>query len=771
MFNFGAMAQAQPDPSVATTPMQDAGEIVVTAQRREQRVQDVPASVTAIGAAELQARSVVSIAQVIGVAPSVQVAAPYGDGGPPNYTIRGISSTDASHNQSKPIAIYVDEGIRGFQVFELMPVFDVERVEVLSGPQGTLYGKNATGGAVNIITKAPTFDTEGYLTVGYGNFNTRTARGAMQAPLVSDILSARIAFTYIKDDGTIKQLTPGLKDLAQTDLFAIRGSLLFKPSPDFDATLRLYHVHSGGRNYTNKPAAVDLSAIPALASLPGALRQGVGFYESATDSAPQRDIQSDGVNLLMHWQVADAYQLTSVTTYDKGHWDDLADADGLPVNVYSTDLRSRGHQFVQELRVGTQYDGPFNWQAGVFYGSDKMRFAQRLDYYTDPRCGADCDFGITPNGTGMNTVDSFSQRRRSYSGYVRGEFKIVPELTVSGGVRQSHDKLLVDNYSAYVGDTSAPLSIPVFVDERRRESFNNTSFEAGLDWKASRDILLYASFKQGYRTGAVNGSALTSALEVNIAPPETAAAFEIGAKTSFFDRKLTVNLSAFTTSYKNQQIQASEVVAGTQTFPLRSIDKSQINGIEAQVIVRPVGGITFSAAASAVDPKYKKGTVAGISVAGNQIINAAKYKLNISSDFVIMDGPSGKVNLNLNANYNSRTYYDVYNTENISQKPYWLANGRISYDADRWSVAVYGKNLALLQRLAAVRGRLSLCADQAAAAKWWLSMPMASVSAEGPMPKALSTRRTSPLMPGCRHQGRACPLRRARMTSNPLIVA
>lgn len=627
------------------------------------------------------------------MAPSVQVASPYGDGGPQNYTIRGISSTDASHNQSKPIAIYIDEGIRGFQVFELMPVFDVERVEVLSGPQGTLYGKNATGGAVNIITKAPDFDNEGYLTAGYGNFNTFTARGAIQTPLVSDVLSARIAFTYTKDDGTIKQLAPGLKNLAQTDLFAIRGSLLFKPSADFDATLRLYHVHSGGRNYTNGPGAVDLSAVPTLAAIPGALHQGVGFYESATDTTPNRDIQSDGVNLLMHWQASDFYQFTSVTTYDKGHWNDLADADGLPVNVYATDLRSKGHQFVQELRVATRYDGPFNWQGGVFFGSDKIHFAQRLDYYTDPRCGSDCDFGLTPNGTGLNTIDSFDQNRTSYSGFLRGEFKILPELTISGGVRQSYDKLVVTNYSAYSGDTSAPLSIPIFVGENRRNTFNNTSFEAGIDWKASSDVLLYASFKQGYRTGAVNGSALTSPLEVNVAPPEKAEAFEIGAKTTLLDRKLTINLSAFTTGYKNQQIQASEVVAGVQTFPLRSIDRSRIRGVEAQVVARPVEEVTLTVSASAVDPKYKEGTVAGISVAGNQIINSAKYKLNLNSDVVLFKTDSGKLNVNLNANYSSRTFYDVYNTENISQKPFWLVNGRVSFDTDRWSVAVYGKNL------------------------------------------------------------------------------
>jgi Outer membrane receptor proteins, mostly Fe transport len=698
-FGMTSMAYAQastPDQAVVDTPAEKpaAGEIVVTAQRREQRLQDVAASVVAFGGDDLARRSVTSISQVINLAPAVQVATPYGDGGPPNYTIRGISSTDASHNQSKPIAIYIDEGIRNFQVFEMMPVFDVERVEVLSGPQGTLYGKNATGGAVNIISKAPGFSSEGYLTIGYGNFNTRTARGAVQTPLVDDVLAARVAFTYTKDKGVIDQLTPGLKNTGQTDIFAVRGSLLFEPAPDFDATLRVYHVKSGGRNSTIFTGTVDPDFIPpSLLTVPGALRTDVGFYESATDTTPHRDIESTGVNLLMRWKPSDSYQVTSVTTYDDGHWYDTLDGDGLPIDLYWIDLRSKARQFVQELRINSDYAGPFNWQGGVYYGDDRVRFAQRLDFFRDARCGADCDFGITPGGTGQNTIDQFIQRRNSISAYLRGEFEVIEGFTISGGVRQSRDKLKVDEYSAYFGDTAEPLSIPIFENESRNATFNNTSFEAGIEWQAKPDILLYGTFKQGYRTGAVNGSALTDPSEVTIAPPEKAESFEIGAKTTFLDRRVTFNLAAFTMNYSNQQIQASELVGGIQTFPLRSIDKSRIRGVEAYLAVRPIDQLTLSVAASAIDPKYTKGTVAGIPVDGNQIINSAKYKLTFNGDAELLNTNAGTLDLNANASYSSRTYYDVYNTENISQGSYWLVNGKLGFNTPSWSIALYGKNL------------------------------------------------------------------------------
>jgi iron complex outermembrane receptor protein len=177
-------------PATAAEPATSA-DIVVTAQRRAEKLQDIPAAVSAVGATELKERNIKTVADALRAAPGLNISSPYGEAGAPNITIRGVTSTDFSQNQSKPIATYLDEGVKNFQLFEAMPLFDVERVEILNGPQGTLYGKNASGGAINIITKQPGFVNEGYLTLGYGNFNRRSAQGAVQANLIDEKLRGR----------------------------------------------------------------------------------------------------------------------------------------------------------------------------------------------------------------------------------------------------------------------------------------------------------------------------------------------------------------------------------------------------------------------------------------------------------------------------------------------------------------------------------------------------------------------------------------------------
>ena len=221
----GANAQETGDTEASQT-LDDS--IVVTAMRREQSAQDAPVAIAAYGAEAIDKLQAVQLSELTNFTTNTQVNYPYGEGGPANFVIRGISSTDYSPNQSKPVAIYQDESIRNLQALEVTPLYDVQRVEILRGPQGTLYGKNATGGAINIVSQAPGFDTEGYLTLGYGNFNRIRVQGAVQTPLVEDVLAVRVAGIYVHDDGVFENITPGLGDLNQTDVFSMRGSLYFE---------------------------------------------------------------------------------------------------------------------------------------------------------------------------------------------------------------------------------------------------------------------------------------------------------------------------------------------------------------------------------------------------------------------------------------------------------------------------------------------------------------------------------------------------------------
>ena len=306
----------------------------MTAQRRSQRLQDVPASIVAVSGATLTKRSIVSINDLSAVVANLQIADPFGPGSPPAFTIRGISSTDFSQNQSRPIAVYVDEGIRQLPAFEAMPLFDIDHVEVLRGPQGALYGKDATGGAVNIITAKPGFDTAGYLQAGYGNYNRRETEGAVQTALVPDKVALRLAYTYINDDGVTQNLYPGGRNSDQTDIFGFRASLLVRPNDDVDVLLRASHFESQGRNQGVYADNIDFAGagFPELAGIPGNSRAGLGFFQVRQNYQGRRDIRDDGFNLQVNWHLSDIFTLTSITTFDAGKWDETVDADGLPID-------------------------------------------------------------------------------------------------------------------------------------------------------------------------------------------------------------------------------------------------------------------------------------------------------------------------------------------------------------------------------------------------------------------------------------------------------
>jgi len=709
--SFASMALACPSaayaqdgavPDAGQAAATDAGDIIVTAQRREQRLQDVPVSISAYGSEAIQARQAVQISDLMSRSPNSQVNYPYGEGGPPNFVIRGISSTDYSPNQSKPIAIYIDEGIRGLSTFETMPIYDVERVEVLRGPQGTLYGKNATGGAVNIVTKKPGFTTEGYLTGSYGNFNRVRLQGAVQAPLINDVLAVRIAALYVHDNGVLENVTPGLGNLDQTNVFAFRTALEFKPADSFEATLRFNHVSSGGRNYAPLAGNIDFNdpqiLFPGnnLSNVPGSNRNGLSFFQTAVSSTPERTVRSDGFNLIMNWDPSDVVRLTSVTTYDWGKWIDIGDDDGLiikaddPIVTFGKDMK----QFVQELRLATSFKGPFNVQAGLLYTEDSVNAGFSYALLTDPGCGPNCTFGFTPTGTGFVQSNDFDQKRKSYAAYLRSDLKLTEALSVYGGVRFSRDKVAVSNFNAFLGDNVDATALHTIDNFADRRTFTNTSFEAGANWKPSQHVLVYASMREGYRSGAVNAQAFSDMSEITFAPPETARTYELGFKSTLLDRALTLNAAVFQTDYNNQQVVVTE--AGG-LFPLRSISGARVRGFEGDVTLRPIDRVTLGVGVGVLDPKYRDDATvtgtSGVDVAGNQISNAAKYSLNLTGDFVLAEMGDAKVDLNLDGNYTSRVFYDIAETPELSQPGYWVANARLAYNAKRFSIGAGVKNI------------------------------------------------------------------------------
>lgn len=672
------------------------GEIVVTAQRRTQNLQDVPASVAAIGGATLAARNIVTINDLSSAASNLQISNPYGTGSPPAFTIRGISSTDFSANQSRPIAVYIDEGIRQLPSFETVPLFDVDHIEVLRGPQGALYGKNATGGAINIITTRPGFDTSGYFEAGYGNFNRRESAGAFQTAIVPDVLALRLAYTYLKNDGTIQNLYPGAPDVNQTDIFAFRGSLLFLPVHGLEILARFTHSFSGGRNpgiYADN-VNYGLAGFPELDAIPGSNRQGLGFFQSNQNFIGSRHIRNDGINLQVKVDLPHAFTLASITTYDQGKWLETVDTDGTAVDQErDSDNADRERQFVQEVRL-TGKIGPAQLLFGGFYSHDKVDIHYQYAYFGDPACTVSCvDLsGFGDGSLGYILSNAFTQRRDSYSAYGRVEYDLTSRLQLAGGLRWSHDRVAVAQYTAYFGDPADPQAFQTIAPTDFAKSFSNVSGEAVLTWKPAADITSYASFKQGYRTGAINGQAYTDVSEITTAaPPETANSWEIGLKTKPVGG-VTLNLAGFYAIYRNQQITSAEDGGGILIYPLRSIDRSRIFGAEADLSVRASRDLSLSGSLGYTDAKYTKGVVAGDDVAGNQLTNSARWSGNASVEWTAARIGRATLVLRADATYQSKVYFDVHETPSIVEDGHIVSGASATFEIGDWSLATWVTN-------------------------------------------------------------------------------
>lgn len=332
-FTMPATAFAQ-DAEASAGAVED---IVVTAQRREERLQDVPVSVTALSSEALQSRRILNASDLASVTPNLQSVSTVGSS-TPIFALRGISMSDYSLNQASPVATYFDEVYKGNFALLGVALYDLDRVEVLRGPQGTLYGKNTTGGAVNLIARRPGFVSEANLSAGYGNFNRYEATGSLQIP-VSDTLAARMAFTYANANGDVRNLSVGQSDLGAVDEYGIRLSLLFQPSDSAEFILRLSTSLQDSANYgiIAEPGPngigggvyATFNAIDATFNpLTDDFRIGLGRRELTSDFTPHRRNRTYAAALTSRFDLSDSLSLISVSSYDHGTLLNEEDTDG-----------------------------------------------------------------------------------------------------------------------------------------------------------------------------------------------------------------------------------------------------------------------------------------------------------------------------------------------------------------------------------------------------------------------------------------------------------
>jgi iron complex outermembrane receptor protein len=589
--------------------------------------------------------------------PNLQVSSPYGTA-QPNFSLRGIGvGTEFNANAASPVGVYVDEVYQTFRSSHGQQLFDLERIEVVRGPQGTLYGRNTTGGAINFITQQPALSgANGYTTVGYGNFDRKSVEAAGEYTPIENVLGIRVSGTYVDSDPYIHNRLPnGGRDPGGDENYGARAIVRLRPNDSIDITLKAYTSRSqGGVEYplSTGPSltddTVDLrnSALGALyTALPPSLvaalptpysrsQRGLNDRELEVDTDGGKVNEAEGMVLTAKFELADRLQLISVSGYDSGLYKQKpnTDCDGTPFDVCAIGYQSSFHAVNQDIRLDYSRER-FNVIVGGYYGRDVLNANNNPDFFnflSDLRIAAglpDTYFNpagaLDPTGipTGIRATQQYTQIRKSSAIYGEGKYDITDTISATLGARYTKDRFSYeDGIATYFDDAGNPRLITVsnyavngvesayllgvspgtFGGLERKGSSNEVSGRAILDWKPMEDVLLYASYSKGYRGGTFNGLAYGTAAQVYFVEPEKVNAYELGFKSRFLDNRIQVNAAFFYYDYQNQQ---GQVVDQTATANLVSLD-GKIQGLEIEAQFAATDTLRLNAAIGVLDSKY-----------------------------------------------------------------------------------------------------------------------------------------------------------------------
>jgi len=665
---------------------QDAFEsdIVVTAAKRSENVQSVPISVSAIGGDTLTKSRINNVDSLVTKIANLQLTSIVGDN-TPIFALRGVSMSDYSLNQSSPVATYYDEVYKGNFAFLGVAMYDLERVEVLRGPQGTLYGKNTTGGAVNIISReARLGETSGYLNAGYGNYNRFEANGAVNVPL-GEKAALRVAGTYARADGWFKNVEPGMPDLASTREYAFRATLKAEPVDGLTFVLRASTSFQNPQNY-------GIYAQPEADH-----RAGLSRREIASDVNTRRRARTTSVALTTNVDLSDAIALTSITSYDRGTLFFREDTDGTATKLLEIPYYDKADQFAQDLRLTSDTGGPFDFIVGAYFNREKVfnRTAFEIATDVDVNEGGTIDAQDCADGLPLacKVQNQFSQVKKSVAIYSDLKYKIGEAVTLRGGLRYTHDTGRQNGFLSQalgVDDSVVATLIPL---SNLRFKKNNFSGKVGLDYKLANGNLLYASVSRGYRAPSFNAQAFFDPSELSVAKAEQVTSYEVGAKTQFWERRVTLNVAGFYYDYKNQQFINVDPASAAQT--LLNIPKSRIYGGEAELTVRAADMLTLRAGMGLLSTKIRQGTVSGVDVSNNHLSNAPSLTLNGGIDWTVAQGGFGSLSFHPEVSYQSSQYFEVLNIPRLKQKGYALLSGHLDWESadERFNVSLWAKNL------------------------------------------------------------------------------
>ena len=716
------------------------GFIIVTARQRPEDAQDVPTAMSVVDMSWLEQSYTLNTRDLTTLVPALN----YSSANPRNtaFTIRGLGSSVVAVSQANDglepgVGYYVDGVYHARPATAAFDFTDIERIEVLRGPQGTLFGKNTTAGAINIISAAPSFTSKLNAELSGGEHRFMQGRFSATGPLAGNTLAYRLSGTFTRRDGVLRNVRTGA-DQNTLGAQAVRGQVLWQPSTDFRLRLIADLSNFDSECCTQVYLRVGTSLRPAarqfprLAALAGYTPASTNPYDRLTDIDAPLAVKTNegGMVGMADWNIGPA-TVTSITAWRFWNWDAANDRDytGLPIQLIQR-IPSRQDQLSQELRIASNGEAAVSYLAGLYWFHQVLTGSPNSVYgpYGAPwLIGPTTGANATP--VPANLLDGYGQTGEtrfavnSYAAFAEANWRVLPTVTLTGGLRYTFENKAGD-YSTQVSGGPATTN-PDLINARlgvlrpqtyaARDRDGSLSGRANIAWQPTDDLMLYASFARGFKSGGINMSGLPldannqPALATAVVRPERNTTWEAGIKSTLLERSLTLNLAAYRTTVRDFQ---ATVVDSSQTVALRgylsNIPEVRVQGIEADAALR-IGNLTLVGALAYGDGVYtdypagpcplerQSAATAACDLTGQRLAGLPLWSQTLSADYALAFA-GGAVFLHADSNWRSGysgdptlsrfTWIEGYNLTNAS-----LGYRRKDARGKGWEIAIFARNL------------------------------------------------------------------------------
>jgi iron complex outermembrane recepter protein len=668
-----ASCMAAPALSAAETTLE---EVVVTATRRATSIQDVPIAISALTADALTQAGVNRVDDLASAVPNTFINT---GGGlrTTSVTVRGISSNPNNPGVDPSVGVFVDGVYMSRPTTLNASLYDLERIEVVRGPQGALYGKNTIAGALNFISKLPTEEFTGEARLSYGNHADTSVFGVLSGALGSDRVLGRISGSFQQRDGLTKNLATGTQ-LDDIDSQSARATLLWKPMDTIDVIVR----GDTSRDRTNAGSSEiyrngAFEVTPLADASPWDRR-----VSNDRDTVQNRD--TDGASLQIDVDAMDGV-LTSISAYRQFDWHNVADNDFTVLNMLSSGIDENQSEWSQELRFVSGSDGPLQYVAGAFYSN------QSLDTASVATVGP--DLGIYP--TEVQGVINADLTTESFAAYGQVAYDFAERWNATLALRYSNESKDVEHQQ-----TGDPFQI-LLQDQplqRLSRSDSELSPSASLTYEFSDVARAYASYGRGFKAGGYNvfSISMTDPAEYE---PEVVDSYELGFKAMLADERVRLNAALFYMDYQDLQVNQLVLENGVPQFTTSNAASATSQGIEVELTAKVTdtleGSLNYGYADATYDD-FRNANLAGDDYSGNRLPEAAKHTVSAALDYHRLLGAALQFTARADVTYRSAAYFEPANVTDYEQGGYALLGARVGLASanGHWGVTAWGRNLA-----------------------------------------------------------------------------